>query len=262
MQSAQASQAHLTAIHQRTDEISSSVAEHTAHIQQARTGLGQSIAEVVELLQQSTVDFNPVLSAIQQGRSEAVSLIQQNGTDAERVSTMHQEHHQRVSTMLQQHQNEVATQLQANTVDLAPVMKEIQNSRASMDLQALQIAMRQHGVDVDSSTKAIVQAIHSNKTEVDFAPMLEAVRQNGEAASTIMTRVNALSGENQVNLGRVIEAVDFAPILASIQQSKDPVIEEVRKLKQNFSVKIDLNPILSAIAEIHDQLAASLKQKY
>merc|ERR1712194_355150 len=140
-------------------------------------------------------------------------------------------------------------------------MGAIQNGRSETinSVEAIHDALRLQNLERETSTHVIVKAVEANKVEVDLSPLLTAMNRNVEASTNIIARVNAVSGENQVNLGRVLEAVDFGPLTALFQQSKDPIIDEVRKLKQNFSVKIDLSPILTAIAEIHEQLTESLK---
>merc|ERR1712039_889605 len=121
-------------------------------------------------------------------------------------------------------------------------MGEIQTTRAALGFEAIHDVLRQQSLERDTSTHVIVKAIEANRVEVDLSPLLSAVNRNSEASTNIIARVNAVSGENQVNLGRILEAVDLGPLTTLVQQSKEPIIDEVRKLKQNFSVKIDLSP--------------------
>merc|ERR1712217_594896 len=110
-----------------TDQLTSSNVQNSAQTEQAREELSQKISDVADAHRQSVADFNAILFAIQNGRAETINSIKQNGSEIQRLCGLVQEH--------------------SNATDLAPLLQEIQNTRATMDFEAVHCTLRQHSVN-------------------------------------------------------------------------------------------------------------------
>merc|ERR1712137_1332190 len=133
--------------------------------------------------------------------------------------------------------------LREHALDLEPVLQSIQQSK--MDIDAL---IRQESkAGMEGTVNSVVRCIQDLQQRLsDITVETERTRTD---LSTSMKDLQQRLGDITVESQRT--RTDLSTSMK----------DEVQKLKSNFSVKIDLSPILAAIGEIHDQLALSLKAR-
>lgn len=216
------------------------------------------LSAVVAAIQEKKVDLSPVLTAIRE-KDIVVDL----WPVLESIQKMRAEDSCSILRGIDQLQTKIddARQHWKETSPL-PLLSEIRGVLGEMKFESVLQAIHDNRAEVDfqpliSEIRVLVsnigklQAVYDEPVKVDFAPVTQEI---GEHLKPIMKSILDLSGvvcsvpPLQIDLPTIVRAIEDT--LGRIDLA--PILREVRAMTFDANARIDLSPVLAAIAGVHN----------